>query len=237
MDIWIDLNTKAVEFGSIGSTEPQKVKIRQTEDLRVKFHRGGVPELITVSDDLFIGIKQTKASADTLASTSTWTHPGAVTGFYTASIDLNTTQITTDLFDAEGETRDDVEVYVEITRTPSGGSPRRYDDSRLSLVRSIFTGDEGTPTDADLAASLTWLATNGILRMKDVTGLTGGGLTKLDGITAPTALGSYICLDISNDLQFWELISSTAATDTALGLVRHASYATTTFERVWSKRG
>jgi len=236
MDIWIDLNTKAVEFGSIGSTEQQKVKIRQTEDIRLKFHRGGVAELISASDALFIGLKQTKASSVTLASETSWTHPGAVTGYYTCSLNLNTTQITDDIFEVTGAA-DELEVFVEITRTPSGGTVRRYDDATIKLVQSTFNGDEGTPSDADLAASLIWLAANGILRMKDVTGLTGGGSTNLDGITSPSALGSYIALDISNDLQFWELISSTAATDTALGLVRHASYATTTFERVWSKRG
>ena len=235
MDIWIDLNTKAVEFGSIGNTEKQLVKIRQTEDIRLKFHRGGVVELITASDALFIGLKQTKDSADTLASQSTWSHAASTAAFYTCALDLNTSQITTDIFDV-ADSADELEVWVEITRTPSGGTVRRYDDARITLTRSTFTGDEGTPSDADAAASLIWLATNGILRLKDVTGLTGGGTTNLDGVTSITALGSYVCLDISDVLQDWELISSTAATDASAGLIRHANYATTTFERVWSQR-
>ena len=235
MDIFVDLNSKVVEFGAIGSTDRQLVKIRQTEEIRLKFHRGGVVELITASDAIFLGIKATKDATDTLAQVTTWSHPGATTGWYTASLDLNTTEIVDDIFVADA-TLDTLNVLLEVTRTPSGGTIRRYDDAEFSLVRSIFTGDEGTPSSADDAAGLTWLALNGILRLKDVTTLTGGGSTALDGVLTPTAIGSYVCVDISDDLQDWELVSSTSATNAASGIIRHASYATTTFERVWMKR-
>lgn len=238
MDIFVDLNSKVVSLGAIGGeTDKQLVKIRQTEDIRLKFHRAGTAELITASDAIFIGIKQTKASVVTLAQQTTWSHPGAATGWYTASLDLNTSEITDDLFDATDATFDTLECFLEITRTPSGGAVRRYDDAAITLQRSTFTGDEGAPTSADASAGLVWLAANGIARLADVTALTGGGITSLDGYLAITAVGSYIAVDISDDLQFWELVSATDATNAALGIVRHALYTTTTFERVWKQRG
>ena len=239
MDIFFDLNSKSLWFGSIGSADTQKVKIRQFEDLRVQFVRGTVPELLEVSATVSIRLKLTKEATTTLASTSTFTRPAASTGYYTGTLSLNTTQITTDLFDATAnDDVDEMTALVEMEWAPAADATqvRKSDDAEIILVRSVVTGTESAPTEADSSASLVWLATNGIARLKDVTALTGGLTTNLDGFTSITALGSYICVDISDELQDWELTNATDATNAPNGLVRHASYATTTFERVWKRR-
>lgn len=231
MDIFINLNSKKVEFGSIGGLDSgELVKIRQTEDLRLCFHRDGTPELISASDALFVGLKRTKASTDTLASQSTWTHPGAATGFYTGSLNLNTTQITDDLFDVSGAA-DQYTVLLEITRTPSGGEPRRYDDASLTLVRSTFTGGEGTPTDASTPALYSTTAEADLRYprwLSGITGLTGGGATNMDGLASVSLpVGQILQFILSGEFQVWEIQAVSTAENAANGIVRfddfHAS--------------
>jgi hypothetical protein len=145
MNLFIDLNTNRVTFGSIaGVASGEEVKIRQTEDVRLQFHRSGVLELIGASDALYLGLKADRGAAATLAEQSTWSHPGSTAGFYTCALSLNTTNIVA-LFDTYS-TQDKISVPLEITRTPSGGATRRYDDVFVTLVRSVFTGTEIQPT-------------------------------------------------------------------------------------------
>lgn len=150
MDIFIDTQTRQVWLSAQGATDAQKIKIRQTEDIRLQFLTDGSPIRQAETDTIFLGLRLSRGSGDTLASTDEFTRPGADTGYYTAALDLNTTEITTDLFDADGETRDEIEVLLEIKRTPTSGGARIYDDptQKLILVRSVFTGTEGTPTTA-----------------------------------------------------------------------------------------
>lgn len=81
-----------------------------------------------------------------------------------------------------------------------------------------------------------YLATHSVLQLPDVVGLTGGGATKLDGITQPTAENSLICIEISSELQEWRLVAGTDATNASSGWVRHANYAGGTFEFGWLRK-
>jgi len=145
MNLFIDLNTSRVSFGSVaGVTIGEEIKIRQAEEVRLQFHRAGVLELIAADDDLYLGIKANKGAAATLAEQSTWTHPGATDGFYTCTLSLNTDNIVA-LFDTYS-TQDKISVPLEITRTPDGGATRRFDDAFVILVRSVFTGTETSPS-------------------------------------------------------------------------------------------
>jgi len=66
-----------------------------------------------------------------------------------------------------------------------------------------------------------------------VTGLTGGGSTKLDGIeTASIATGIKVAIDVSNELYVYELESGTDA-ESSPEIIRPNDYAASTNEKVW----
>lgn len=227
MDIYFDLESKALWFGALGSATPQKVKIRQWEDLRVKFTRGGIAELLEVSATISIRLKLTKESATTLTSTSTFTRPSTSADPYTGTLSLNTTQITTSLFDVAGAA-DEVEVLVEMEWAPAATPTqvRKSDDATLTLVRSVATGSESSATDATASTALRTLP--------DITALTGGTSTCLDSIvTLNVTVGQFVMLQISDILSIWQLRSGTTAENASGGIVRPDDYATTTNEKIW----
>jgi len=229
MDIFFDLNSKALWVGAIGSTETQKVKIRQYEDLRVQFVRGTVPELLEVSATVSIRLKLTKEAATTLASTSTFSRPAASTGYYTGTLSLNTTQITTDLFDlAANEDTDEFEALVEMEWAPAADATavRKCDDASIVLARSVVTGTESAATDTTAATALQTLTT--------ITALTGGTPVCLDSIaTLNVTVGKLVAIVITNEFEIWQLQAGTTAESAANGIVRPDDYAATSNEKIW----
>jgi len=227
MDIYFDLNSKDLWFGSVGSSAKQMVKIRQYEDLRVKFVRGTTAELLEVSATISIRLKQTKESTVTLTSTSTFTRPSTAADFYTGTLSLNTTEIVTDLFEDE-DTDDEVEVFVEMEWAPAADASlvRKSDDAKLSLVRSVATGTESAATDATSSVALATLP--------DITALTGGTSVCLDAVvTVGVTAGRFVSFAITNEFQIWQLQAGTTAEDSANGIVRPDDYNASTNAKYW----
>lgn len=143
------------------------------------------------------------------------------------TLDFNTTGVL-DLI-AAGENTD---LTLEIEVAASGGSTQTY-TRPASISEDIITvATQPTPP-------VTTFGT-GYMRVETgITGLTGGGATKLDGLV--TANGTYpvgICvfLLISGVPQIWQLTSGTTAEDAANGIVRPDDYATSTNQKVWLQR-
>lgn len=229
MDIFFDLNSKGVWFGAIGSEDIQKVKIRQFEDIRLQFVRGSTPERLEASATISLRLKLTKEAATTLASCSSWTRPAADSGYYTGTMSLNTTQITTSLFDltANAET-DEFTVFFELEWAPAADATavRKSDDASIVLVRSVVTGTESAATDTTAATALQTLTS--------ITALTGGTSTCLDAVaTLNVSVGKLVALAITNEFQIWQLQSGTAAENAANGIVRPDDYAATSNEKIW----
>lgn len=145
MLLFIDLNTRRMTFGSVaGAVSGEEIKIRQTDEVRLQFHRNGVLELIDTDDDLYIGLKASRMASLTLAEQGTWTHASTTADFYKCALSLNTDNIIS-LFGAN-PTKDKITVFVELIRTPDGEEARRTDDAWITLVRSTFTGTETEPS-------------------------------------------------------------------------------------------
>ena len=71
---------------------------------------------------------------------------------------------------------------AELTlRDGEEGIPIRSQTLQVRVANHVIRGDEGTP--GTLPLPLAWLAANGIVYDPAITGLTGGGATKLDGIS------------------------------------------------------
>lgn len=79
---------------------------------------------------------------------------------------------------------------------------------------------------------------NALRARPEITSLTGGGATALDGLaTANTALptGYVAVLSISRVGTFWQLIAGTDAEDVSAGIVRPDDYDASTNARVWAQ--
>lgn len=230
MDIYFDLNSKSLWIGAVGESALQPVKIRQYEDLRVKFVRGTVAELLEVSATISIRLKLTKEAAVTLASTSAFTRPAASTDFYTGTLSLNTTQIVTDIFDV-ANSADELVVFVEMEWAPAADASlvRKSDDAKITLVRSVATGSESAATDATASVALATLTS--------ITALTGGTATCLDAVaTVGVTAGRLITLVISDVLQIWQLKAGTEAEDESAGIIRPDDYNASTNAKYWIQR-
>lgn len=73
------------------------------------------------------------------------------------------------------------------------------------------------------------------LYYKDITALTGGGSTALDGI--PTVGKSLLLVDlyVSDELQTWRLFAGTTAEDAANGIIRPDDYNASTNAQIWKR--
>ena len=75
-----------------------------------------------------------------------------------------------------------------------------------------------------------------VIPLPDITELTGGGDTALDGIpTANGAMqtGATVLLSYSRVGQTWQLIAGSDATNPSLGVVRPLDYNDSTNQRIW----
>lgn len=82
-------------------------------------------------------------------------------------------------------------------------------------------------------------AIGAVTDLSGVTGLTGGGVTKLDGVATAggaRATNTLVSLFIGTELQFWRLEAGTDVEDADAGVVRPDDYHADTNARVWKRR-
>jgi len=104
----------------------------------------------------------------------------------------------------------------------------------LPIQAAYLATDEEAPDPLE-EASETWLQERAALWYPGITGLTGGGATKLDGITTAGKASLLATLYLASELQDWLLFTGTDAEDSAAGIVRPDDYAATTNEQVWKR--
>lgn len=107
----------------------------------------------------------------------------------------------------------------------------------VRVENDVIRGDEGVPTSGvpayPLPAALLVQHVNSGKAL-GITGLTGGGSTKLDGIVVTAGMvGRIVEVEDATYPGFWQLQAGTNAESAALGYVRADNYATTTMEFVW----
>lgn len=106
--------------------------------------------------------------------------------------------------------------------------------------QTAYNRPEDPAPEATADSSLAWLARHAIRYYPDITGLTGGGSTKLDGITT-TTLAARTLVHIMREvegyqrLEVWRLAASTAAEDEAGDVIRPDDYHASTNAKVWFK--
>lgn len=83
--------------------------------------------------------------------------------------------------------------------------------------------------------STTQPSASAALYYKDITALTGGGTTALDGIPTVGKSKLLVELYVADELQTWRLFTGTTAEDAASGIVRPDDYNASTNAQVWKR--
>jgi hypothetical protein len=106
--------------------------------------------------------------------------------------------------------------------------------------QNAYNRPEDPAPEATADSSLAWLAVYAIRYHRDVTGLTGGGSTKLDGIPTTTLAARTLIhlmreVDGYQRLETWRLSASTDAEDEAGDIIRPDDFHASTNAKVWFK--
>jgi hypothetical protein len=142
-----------------------------------------------------------------------------------------------EVLDAAGEPYNPIELRAEIEYELSG------EKGRIAFpiyFQTAYLRPEDPAPEATADSSLAWLVLHAIRYYPSITGLTGGGSTKLDGI-ATTTLAARTLVHLMREvegyqrLETWRLAASTAAEDEAGLVIRPDDYHATTNAKVWFK--
>jgi hypothetical protein len=177
------------------------VKARDTVPLDAKFHDGLA--LSDMGEDLMLVFVIKDGFADdseTLALASAWTEIAA--GHYRANLSLNTAE----LIAAVG-TAGSIKVFGELSWSRDAGDTWASSPTlAITVENDVYKGTEGTPLA--LPGPVDWLAQHGIVHDPAITGLTGGGATKLDGIShVGSAAGRLQAVSSAGFLSLYRLVA------------------------------
>ena len=163
-----------------------------------------------------------------LAKQDTWS---LSSNGWTGSINLNTSGIRDLLAGAES-----VDIWIEVEVTDPSGNRRTYGQINAKCRNQTTTPEAAVPTP--LAEYYTTVETNDrfIQNRSGISGLTGGGVTKLDGIaTVSLTVNQIVAVTLSGVMSFYQLVSGTDAEDSP-NVIRPDDYAGGTNEKVWVLR-
>jgi len=146
-------------------------------------------------------------------------------GFYTGILDLSGDDLSA-LLPAGTSS---VYCHLQIRTLTAAGVPQSS-----QWVPVLILSDVVRPGDG---AVIITSQPSGSARLyyKDITALTGGGVTALDGI--PTVGKTLLLVDlyVSDELQTWRLFAGTTAEDSASGIVRPDDYNASTNAQIWKR--
>ena len=140
-----------------------------------------------------------------------------------------------EVLDAAPDPYNPIELRAEIEYQLTG------ETGRIAFpihFQTAYLRPEDPAPDATADSSLAWLALHAIRYYPAITGLTGGGSTKLDGIPT-TTLAARTLVQIMREvegyqrLETWRLAASTTAEDEAAAIIRPDDYHATTNAKVW----
>lgn len=228
MDFIFDLATN--QLLPTNGVEEIALKWRSREPIRIHFHRDGTDELLPSGYGLALYIAR---AGTLLASCVDFTTPGAATGNYTGTVILHTDNLT-DAFETATVLSIAASVEVHWWATGEASSPAISDNVVLSQIARPAVEPEPASVEV-LDGGEEWLEQRAPLWKPAIIGLTGGGATKLDGLTTSGKADLFVILRISSELQDWILTAGTTAEDADNGIVRPDDYAATTNEQVWKR--
>jgi hypothetical protein len=157
---WMDLETMLLTEG-LGDRQPARelsFKLRDSAEIGIQFHRGGVPALLPAGSALNFGIKARGdyagpflALADSWEAATTTGLGTDETDFYRSTLDFNTVEAAA-LFDVESgfDEPDSAEAMAEIEVDFGGtGSLGSSQTVPALVINDVIRGTEGFPTESD----------------------------------------------------------------------------------------
>lgn len=227
---------KSLDSDAPPATATLKYLVGKTVQLFLIDEDGELTDYEADSPTIVLGIKlKDEFDNDFLFDVTDWTW-NADDECYEATITADSAAVSTAL--AENDDVSDDEALVEasgefeITLASDPTHPICHDGFLpVEIQNKIIRGDEeGVPA----TSSRLWP----IKHLIDVTGLTGGGLTKLDGALSITSAdeGRLFVVVISDVFQIWQVVNSTAAEDTAAGIVHPENFHSTSNPYLYVQR-
>lgn len=129
--------------------------------------------------------------------------------------------------DADDDIREELCELELSYRAASANEWQKGRPLEFDLIASVNLADDATPTPIGTS--------RGPRFYPDITGLTGGGTTKLDGIvTVGVAVPIVVVVYVSSELQFWRLATGTTA-ESSPSVIRPDDYNATTNAKVWTR--
>ncbi len=119
--------------------------------------------------------------------------------------------------------------HLQVQITLSDGTVRSSQWVPLMILSDVARSGDG----AVVATSQP--SPSAVLYYKDITALTGGGSTALDGIPTVGKSKLLVELYVSAELQTWRLFAGTTAEDSANGIVRPDDYNASTNAQIWQR--
>lgn len=228
MDFTFDLATN--QLTPTNGVEEIALKWRSREPVRIHFHRDGTDELLPSGFGLALYLSR---AGTLLATCDGFTAPGAATGYYTSTVILHTTPLTTAFTTA---TVLAVAATIEAHWWASGQASSPAISDTVVGAQIIRPAVAPEPASVDVIdGGAEYLEQNVAVWKPLITALTGGTSTCLDGITTSGKSNLFVILKISSEIQDWILTTGTTAEDADNGIVRPDDYAATTNEQVWKR--
>lgn len=165
-----------------------------------------------------------------------WDKPAALTdnvagdltddpgGFYIATLDLSGDDLAALLPAGTAQ----VFCHLEIETITDGVAQSSQSCPVVILSDVIRPGDGAVAITSQPSPSP-------LLYFKNITALTGGGATALDGISTVGKTALLVTLYVADELQTWRLFAGTTAEDSAAGIVRPDDYNASTNAQIWKR--
>ena len=206
------------------------LKWRAREPVRIHFNRAGTDELLPTGYGLAFYLVK---AGTLLAEVTSWSTPGAASGNYTGSLVLHTAALTTEFTD-DATLAIAAEIEVHWWASGEASTPAISDCDLLAKVSRPAIEPEPA-SEETIDGGEEWLEQRSARWYPAITGLTGGGSTKLDGLITDGKSSLLTTIYVSSELQDWLLLSGTDAENSAGGIVRPDDYAASTNEQVWKR--
>ena len=227
----IDLNRVVATPGYVTALPSLELRRSDIIPFTVKFTQDGV--VVDPGDEaynLYFAIKTAGVYSEdpALVSVGPFTKSGTGTATkYTATIAL----ITAGLIAKFAENPATLAAMAEFSWTNQAETTRVSSETLdCNIANDIYRAEDTVAPGQPTQAQMTYLPL--------VTGLTGGGATKLDGVvTAAIAVPHLYAMVISTSSQLWILQAGTTAEDAPGGVVRPDDYHGTTNAKVFIRVG
>jgi len=224
MDLTFDLATNALT----ADAQEISLKWRSREPVRMQFNRAGTAELLPTGYGLAVYLVK---DGELLAEVTSWTTPGSTSGYYEGELILHTAELTT-AFTTETVLRIAADVEVHWWASGEASTPAISDcDLLAKIARPVIEPEPGSVEV--LEGGEEWLEARAPRWYPAITGYTGGGATKLDGLITAGKSSLLTTIYVDGTLQDWLLLAGTDAENSAGGIVRPDDYNASTNAQVW----